>query len=192
MKRVTGSAGTYHVVREIGRGSYAVVHLARLSNGKGHDTADAALKYFPAGFHDSAEDEAARVPDVAHPGVVKLIEIIAPTHDAGLQAIIAMSAASTNLASLLRKGVVSGCLAREWSIQLAAAVAHVHAKRVVHRDIKPGNVLAYFDSASVEGAGFVKAHVWLAYVDMARRLPGIYAQVKRRICSKIVVECMIR
>ena len=92
--------------------------------------------------------------DVAHPGAVKLIEIIAPTHASVLQAIIAMSAASSNLASYLcTRGVVSACVAREWAIQLAAAVAHVHAKRVVHRDIKPGNVLVYFNRAFVWGCG---------------------------------------
>ena len=104
MKRVTGSAGTYHVVRETGRGSYGVVHLAYLHKGKGCNTTDAALKYFPAGVHDSAKEEAALLREAAHPGVVKLIEIIAPTHDTGLRAILVMSAASTNLASFLRHG----------------------------------------------------------------------------------------
>ena len=50
---------------------------------------------------------------------------------------------------------MSVCVAREWAIQLAAGLAHVHAKRAVHRDINPVNVLVYF----VEGAVVVKANV---------------------------------
>ena len=57
--------------------------------------------------------------------------------------------------------MVSVRVAREWAIQLVAGVAHVHAKRVVHRDIKPGNVLVYFNKAFVEGEIVVKANVQL-------------------------------
>ena len=80
MMRVMGSAGTYRIATQIGSGSDGAVHRAHLFNAYGYQSADAVLKYFPAAFHDSAKDEAVRVHEVAHTGVVKLIEIIAPPH----------------------------------------------------------------------------------------------------------------
>jgi len=103
---LTGSAGTYRIVSEIGRGSYGVVHLAYLHHGNVYDCTEAALKCFPAKVLHQAREEAALLLEVAHPGVVKLIEIIAPTQEAELRAIIVMPAASTNLASFLLTGPV--------------------------------------------------------------------------------------
>ena len=81
-------------------------------------------------------------------------------------------------------------LAREWCRQLADAAAHMHYKGVVHRDIKPQNILVFLDAA-VGAHGVIPARLVMCDFGMARELPPA-APPRKRIRGKLQVDCQRR
>jgi serine/threonine-protein kinase len=137
--------GPYRLLRPLGRGSMGEVHLAvdHLSQRPlalkllrlGHDLSEA--EHAEARQRFLAEAQAAR--RLSHPDIVSVF-------DAGEHrgtAWLAMELLGgcdlgryTHMSRLLPEPVVLDMVAR-----LARALAHAHALGVVHRDIKPGNVM---------------------------------------------------
>jgi eukaryotic-like serine/threonine-protein kinase len=137
--------GPYRLLRPIGRGSMGVVHLAYDGTAKRH----VALKTLSLGREaGSAELDEARsrflaeakaAARLSHPDIVKL-------HDAGEHAGTAWMAMEllrgrdlgryTHLSWLLPEALVLRLAER-----MARALSHAHGRGVVHRDIKPGNVI---------------------------------------------------
>ena len=70
-----------------------------------------------------------------------------------------------------RQGTVNHDLAREWAKALAEAIAYMHAQRVVHRDIKPPNILLFTDPRSVMPGGYMLVSVKLGDFGCARVMP---------------------
>lgn len=139
--------GPYLLERELGRGGMGVVWLAedtRLDR-------KVALKLFvaPPGAGDPPESrgrmmwEARATARFDHPNV-------AAVHDVGQSADGIAYMAMTwceggSLAERLRTGPLPVEAAVEMAVQLAAALEAAHERGLLHRDVKPGNVL--FDAA---------------------------------------------
>ena len=155
--------GDYVVVSEIGRGGMAVVYLAEHPNlGR-----KVALKLLAdklsddERFRDRFMREARIAAGIEHPNIV-------PIHDAGevegLLYIAMRYVEGIDLGELLEREE-SLPLARTQAIvsQIAAALDAAHAKGLVHRDVKPSNVLI----APGEGPGGTD-HAYLADFGLAR------------------------
>jgi serine/threonine protein kinase len=133
--------GGYRIEQRIGRGGMAMVY--RASDERAHRTV--ALKVLAAGltrdhvFRTRFAREAAAAAAVDHPGIL-------PVHETGESSgrlFIAMRyVPGGDVRSLLRgQGPLPASLALDVATQAAAALDAAHARGVVHRDVKPANLL---------------------------------------------------
>ena len=128
--------GRYRLRRRLGTGGFATVWLA-------HDERldrEVAVKILPRqGVNGGRfEREARAAARLAHPGIVTLYE--AAVDDEGAY-LVSELVRGTTLDALLADGRLSDRDLMQIGIALCDALAHAHAHGVVHRDVKPSNVL---------------------------------------------------
>jgi eukaryotic-like serine/threonine-protein kinase len=130
------------IVREIGRGGMGRVLLARHA-GLGRDVAVKVLSIEVAAepeFRARFDREAKTLARLDHPGIVRV-------HDFGTTA----EGEAFLVMELVTGGTLSARIplpierAIEVAVELCAALAHAHDAGVVHRDVKPENVLVTAD-----------------------------------------------
>jgi serine/threonine-protein kinase len=134
-------AGRYRLLEKLGEGGMGAVYRARdLTLDR-----EVALKVLP-GHSAYAADAVARfqrearaLARVSHPNVVH-------AHDAGEDRgrpfLVMEYIDGVNLAQLLRdNGRVAPALAADYARQAALGLQHAHERGLVHRDLKPGNLL---------------------------------------------------
>ena len=131
--------GRYRLRRRLGTGGFATVWLA-------HDERldrQVAVKILPrarvvGGGGGRFEREARAAARLAHPGIVTLYE--AAVDDEGAYLVSELVHGST-LDELLAAGRLSDRDVVRIGIALCDALAHAHSHGVIHRDVKPSNVL---------------------------------------------------
>jgi eukaryotic-like serine/threonine-protein kinase len=143
--------GRYLLQRRIGAGGYGVVWEAwdeRLERA-------VAVKVIALEGEGAAPPRAEREARVAaklnHPGIVALYELGA---DEEAVYIVSELVRGRTFGELLRGGGLSDRDVARIGIALCDALAHAHAKGVIHRDVKPQNVMVVAEPAA--GAGFAK------------------------------------
>ena len=134
-------AGHYSFVRELGRGGMGVVYLAR----EVELDRLVALKVLPPSLAEKRDlrdrflREARLAASLSHPHIVPIYRV----GELGGFAFIAMAyVEGETLGERLRaRGPLSPTSAARVLREIAWALAHAHARGVVHRDIKPDNIL---------------------------------------------------
>ena len=139
----------YRLGQRLGAGGMGVVYQARDE----HLEREVAVKRI-AVEHDRdgrGEREAIAAARLSHPGIVGLYE--SGRDDAALYLVSELVRGRT-LAQLLRDGDLSDRDVLRIGLTLCGALEHAHARGVIHRDVKPSNIICPDDPE--EGGGVAK------------------------------------
>jgi hypothetical protein len=139
----------YRLERRLGAGGFGVVWLGwdeKLER-------EVAVKAIPRerDVGKRVEREARAAARLNHPGIVGVYELASDEHDIYL---VSELVRGRTLAELLRAGAISDRDVARIGEALCEALEHAHARGVIHRDVKPQNVMVVAEPAA--GAGFAK------------------------------------
>jgi len=132
----------YDIVRPLGSGGMGEVYLAR-DRTLGRDVALKVLRSQYAGDRESAERfkrEATSAAGLSHPNIVQVYDL-GDTEDGSSYIAMEYVPGGTLKDRIVEEGPLDARLAAGYGYQVAEALGAAHAKGVVHRDIKPQNVL---------------------------------------------------
>jgi hypothetical protein len=134
-------AGRYQVLRAIGRGGMGTVWLCR-DEVLGREVAAKQIGALPgesATQTKRAMREARSAAALNHPNAVAVYDVV--DHDGRPWLIMEYVEGQTLADEISRDGRLSPERVADIGAQLAGALARAHERGIVHRDIKPGNVL---------------------------------------------------
>ncbi len=155
--------GDFRIIREVGRGGMgAVFEAEQLSLGR-----RVALKILRfGGFSDPQaierfQREAETVAALHHTNIVPIFNL---GSERGVNYYAMQFIEGRSLAEVLaeRKQPLPAEQVAEWALQAAEALAHAHQRGVVHRDVKPSNLLVDREN-----------RLWLTDFGLARRLDDV-------------------
>ncbi len=150
--RATLVLDRYRLMRRLGSGAFGTVWSARDERLE----RDVAVKVLPRErvIHARFEREARAAARLQHPAIVTLYE--AAVDDDGAYLVSELVRGRT-LDTLLSQGKLSDREILEVGVSLCDALAHAHSQGVIHRDVKPSNVLVPSGAARSPAAGFGSA-----------------------------------
>ena len=147
MSVATLAQGRYLLERELGRGGMATVHLARDAE-LDRPVAVKVLAGHLSGDEDLRERfvrEARMAAGLSHPNVVQVFD--AGEEDGRLYIVMEYVPGVTLADELGRAGTLDPAAAVELALQACAGLQHAHEAGLVHRDVKPGNLIVREDGA---------------------------------------------
>jgi hypothetical protein len=146
----------YELIEELGHGGMATVYRA-LDRRLGREV---AVKVIHPHLRDSREvvsrfnTEARAVAKLRHPNIVEVFDVSDP--DETEQYLVVELLGGTTLRRVLQKHkAMPPEVAAALALELLGALAHAHANGVVHRDVKPENVLIEYRAGSSAAAARV-------------------------------------
>lgn len=133
--------GRYEIIEEIGRGGMAIVYLAKCMVLNRY----VAIKVLRPEFRDDAEFikrfkiEAQSAGNLSHPNIVSIYDVGA---EGDTEYIVMEYVEGITLKQYLgAKGVLPEKEAVDFAAQICAGLEHAHKKGIVHKDVKPENIL---------------------------------------------------
>lgn len=180
----------YDIREQLGRGSYAEIYLARdilASPQSPHSqVVIKALNVFLQNDLDddlertlveNFQNEAIALDRVRHPNIISRIGHGTARDLRGtvFHYLVLEYLSGGDLQGLLRKQKLSLVKALHYVEQLCSGLAHAHASGIIHRDIKPQNLLLTADLLTVKIADFGVARVQISDSPITRVGTNIYA-----------------
>ena len=141
-------AGRYEITKLLGRGGMAVVFLAQdLTLER-----QVAIKVLPPEMsHDPKliprfQQEAKTAAKLDHPNIIPIYRV---ESEGGLDYFVMKYVTGNSLEQLLDQGPIPIDVARRVLREAALALGHAHKRKVVHRDVKPANIMLEEDGRVV-------------------------------------------
>lgn len=132
--------GPYQIEGALGQGAAATVYRARRPDG-----ATVALKVLhraagaDAKVREAFQHEARILLKLNHPGIVRALE--AGQMEGHYYMTLALVSGQTVEALLVREKKLGEIPTIDIGVEIAGTLDYLHSQRIVHRDIKPGNIL---------------------------------------------------
>ena len=138
-------ADRYRLVEQIGMGGMAIVYRA-IDERTGHSVAVKVLKpefNKDAEFVSRFQREAEAASKMTHHNIVNLLDV---GMDGENRYLIMEYVQGKTLKEVIReKGRLSPAVAAQITIRILSALQHAHQNGIIHRDIKPQNILVHAD-----------------------------------------------
>src|SRR5271155_5424056 len=148
--------GPYEIQSPLGAGGMGEVYRAR-------DTRldrTVAVKILPSHLSDNPEAkqrfdrEARAISSLNHPNICTLYDV---GHQDGIDFLVMEFLEGETLADRLRKGPLSTELVLKYGIEICEGLERAHKNGVIHRDLKPGNIMLTKTGAKLMDFGLAKA-----------------------------------
>lgn len=181
--------GRYEILKRIGSGGMADVYMAKDQklNRK------VAVKVLKREYVDDEkflkkfQREAQAIASLTHPNIVNIYDVGAEN---GINYIVMELVGGITLKEYIKKkGCISPQETVDISIQIASALSHAHNHHIIHRDIKPQNILISEDGMiKVTDFGIAKAANSNTVTSMATAIGSVHyispEQAKGRFCDE--------
>lgn len=182
-------SGRYEVLKRVGSGGMADVYMA-----KDHKlNRNVAVKVLKSEYVEDEkflkkfETEAQAVARLSHPNIVNVYDV---GIEDGINYIVMELAEGMTLKEYIRrKGYLSPKETVEISLQIASAISHAHKNHIIHRDIKPQNILvSEIGNVKVTDFGIAKATSSNTVTSTATAMGSVHyispEQAKGRFCDE--------
>ncbi len=149
--------GPYEILAPLGAGGMGEVYRARDTR-LGRTVAVKVLAAHLAGHADlrqRLEREAKAISSLSHPNICVLHDI---GHQEGVDFLVMEFLEGETLAKRLEKGPLPLAQVLTCGMQVADALDKAHRRGLVHRDLKPGNIMLTATGAKVLDFGLAKSH----------------------------------
>jgi len=134
----TSKSSRYERQEQIGAGGYGKVYKAK-DNDKGEIVALKCIHMDvqTEGIPSTTMREICLLRKLSHPNIILLKDLI--VEDTSISLIFEY--ADTDLRKELTKKTISDSLIKSYMKQFLTGLAFLHSHRIIHRDVKPGNLL---------------------------------------------------
>ncbi len=155
--------GDFRLLREVGRGGIGAVYEAQQIS-LGRRVAVKVLRFGSVADIEAIDRFRREAETVAHLHHTNIVPIYFVGRDDGVNYYAMQFIDGQSLADVLsdQTTAIDPLTAIEWGLQAAEALAHAHQRGVIHRDVKPSNLLLDADQ-----------RIWLTDFGLAKRLDDV-------------------
>jgi Tol biopolymer transport system component len=151
--------GPYEIQSPIGAGGMGEVYRARDTR-LDRNVAVKILKILPSHLSENGlakqrfDREARAISSLNHPNICTLYDV---GHQDGVDYLVMEFLEGETLADRLRKGPLTAEQLLKWGIQICEGLEKAHKSGVIHRDLKPGNIMLTKNGAKLMDFGLAKS-----------------------------------